>query len=461
LVVLLDVSKSMSAQDAALTGGQIDSRFAAAKQLVSGAIRLLEGWKVGLVVFAGEPMLLCPMTEDTQALLTLLERARPGDRTIPQGTDIQQALQESIPLFGSQPGAILLLSDGEELSGTARDAIGLLRRGRITVYTVGFGRRQGTPLFNPDGSTLLWRNQPVVSALHDDLLRTLAKGTGGTSFEGESATALAIVSALHPAGPPTLLGGTRRGLPMVVALVLLLAEAMLSWRPWRSAGPGPRALLRPLPAMSLPIVALLCLGWTWPSWVDTWQGVEALHSGRVQQGGALLERALEEDPDNPVIRYDLANAEVASGRRRPAIADYQAALGRLAPRSELAERTWYNLGNAWFEQGRITVAARCYRKALAIDRGDADAKHNLALCQPPRAVPHRAPGRQLASAIAPSPPPDSGRLLQALELDERQRQAAAAQQEAPGGEADDPARIARQLLRQAGAAAGIAASKDW
>ena len=111
LMIVLDISKSMLAEDA------VTNRLHAAK---SAILRLLErpsGDRVGLVAFAGEAFLIAPVTQDHQAVVRSLE-ALSTTATSKPGSDIAAALKLAVKSFDvkQQSGkAIVLISDGEEL----------------------------------------------------------------------------------------------------------------------------------------------------------------------------------------------------------------------------------------------------------------------------------------------------------------------------------------------------------
>ncbi|MBI6546312.1 MAG: VWA domain-containing protein, partial [Cyanobacteria bacterium NC_groundwater_1444_Ag_S-0.65um_54_12] len=150
LLILLDTSKSMWARDHVADTASIQlplrliSRFVAAKQLAISIIEQLGNWQVGILVFAGEPLVLCPATPDTGAAITLLGRAQAGESSMVGGTNLERALQASLAFQSSaNTGAVLLLTDGEELSGNARKAARLLAQRQIPIHVAGIGRAAG------------------------------------------------------------------------------------------------------------------------------------------------------------------------------------------------------------------------------------------------------------------------------------------------------------------------------
>lgn len=112
------------------------------------------------------------------------------------------------------------------------------------------------------------------------------------------------------------------------------------------------------------VAAAACLlaAATWVQ-VGTWSTSETLFS----RGVAL-------QPQDPMLRHSLA--VVYTGQRRYADAERELAEAvRLAP---YFSRAWGDLGVARTRLGRFGEAEFCYRRALAIDAGDAEALYSLA-----------------------------------------------------------------------------------
>ena len=118
VLVLLDVSRSMLARDVR------PSRLERAKADLSDLAHDLEGDRICLVAFRADAQTLCPFTSDTGFFLEALEGAGP-DSAARGETDLGSALGAAVAAFRGREAdhnAILLLSDGEDLSGTAADA---------------------------------------------------------------------------------------------------------------------------------------------------------------------------------------------------------------------------------------------------------------------------------------------------------------------------------------------------
>ena len=95
--------------------------------------------------------------------------------------------------------------------------------------------------------------------------------------------------------------------------------------------------------------------------------------------GAIDESRLARvaEPDRAEPYYNAANAYNRQSELDAAVAQTQQALKTADP--ELAERAWYNLGNAYSDGQQWPEAIQAYKAALRLQPDDGDAKHNLEL----------------------------------------------------------------------------------
>jgi Ca-activated chloride channel family protein len=144
LVVALDASTSMLARDIK------PSRLERAKIEVAALLDRLKGDRIGIVVFAGEAFVQCPLTTDYGAAKLFLRAVDPA--AMPQqGTAIAEALMESKRVLeaGSRGGAgkaVLLLTDGEDFEGETADVAEQLAEAGIHVYAAPVGTEAGEPI---------------------------------------------------------------------------------------------------------------------------------------------------------------------------------------------------------------------------------------------------------------------------------------------------------------------------
>ena len=186
VVVALDASKSMLARDV-----QPD-RLERAKVELLTLLDELKGDRVGLVVFAGDAFIQCPLTSDYSAAKLFLKAVDP--LSMPQGgTNIGAALTLAKQVLegadrGAKERVVVLLSDGEDVVGEVQDGVDALKDLGVKVYSVGIGSEQGEPIpltgrngehlgfqKDEDGNTVLTRLDPRS-------LREIAEATGGEFF---------------------------------------------------------------------------------------------------------------------------------------------------------------------------------------------------------------------------------------------------------------------------------------
>jgi len=175
LMVVLDVSRSMTARDVA------PGRLERAKLELHDLIARSERLKIGLVLYAARPHLMTPPTDDKSVLRHDLQVLRYG--LLPtEGSNLQRAIEFAAKHFTSDQSAraLLLVTDGEiptnDATAQARldDTVTRLAQQGIALYALGIGTPEGAPLLAQQGGWLRYRNEAVVSRLHEDRLQTLA-----------------------------------------------------------------------------------------------------------------------------------------------------------------------------------------------------------------------------------------------------------------------------------------------
>lgn len=175
IIVALDTSKSMLAQDIK------PNRLQQAKWGIRDLINELNGDRIGLIAFAGDAFLQCPATSDYAAFLMMLDDVYAG--IIPLGgTDIFQALEESIDSFEKETVAdkvIILISDGEGHTGDPVTLLPRLKEEKIRVFAIGVGTLAGELIQTSDGFVKDSEGNVVKSSLNEKMLERIAFETGG------------------------------------------------------------------------------------------------------------------------------------------------------------------------------------------------------------------------------------------------------------------------------------------
>jgi len=239
IIFCVDVSKSMLAADLK------PNRLENAKQALRLISLQLAGNRLGLVAFAGSSFIECPLTGDVGAVSLFLDSIR-TDLIGSPGTDIGGALRTAIRAFDRAPAgkAIVLITDGEDLSGGARGAADEAAAAGIEIFPVGIGTEVGetVPEIDDEGNISGVKKKKsgevVVSKLDAALLHDLAEKTGGREYlvGGQGSTLTGLTAAL--AGLPKT--RVRQKLAyqyydrfpifLCLAFVCLAAEALLTGR---------------------------------------------------------------------------------------------------------------------------------------------------------------------------------------------------------------------------------------
>lgn len=141
LVICIDVSKSMEATDLK------PSRLERAKSHINMFVNELNGDRVGIVAFAGKSMVLCPLTDDYQAV-KLFVSTLDTETIKAYGTNIGSALEKANKLFpkNTKNKIIILISDGEDLSKTGLDSAKKIGKKGVNLFTIGIGSIDGSPI---------------------------------------------------------------------------------------------------------------------------------------------------------------------------------------------------------------------------------------------------------------------------------------------------------------------------
>ena len=182
IVVCIDVSKSMDAQDIQ------PSRIERAKDQISLFIDQLRGDRIAIVAFAGKSFVQCPLTDDYGAaklFLNLLDT-----ETVPSyGTDIGGAISKAITLYGEDEKhkVIIIVSDGEDLEENALKIAEDAAKNNAIIYTLGIGSPEGStiPVKGPSGDIVYAKDDKgdiVFTKLDVNNLTQIAKTGNGRFF---------------------------------------------------------------------------------------------------------------------------------------------------------------------------------------------------------------------------------------------------------------------------------------
>lgn len=184
IVVALDVSKSMLATDVR------PNRLERAKREIRGIFDRLRGDRIGIVVFAGDAFVQCPLTLDASAARMLLDAVDAQSAGRP-GTAIADAIKEAVGMYEKNEKkfkVLILVTDGESHEGDALAEAKAAAEQGVTIYTVGVGTPAGEPIpeYDESGKESGFKKdqngQVILSKLDEVTLQKVALATNGRYF---------------------------------------------------------------------------------------------------------------------------------------------------------------------------------------------------------------------------------------------------------------------------------------
>lgn len=188
IVFVVDVSRSMLARDLA------PNRLERAKLWIRDLAGSLEGDSVGLVAFAGVPVVKSPLTRDLGFFTMALEQL--GPEAAPRGgTMIGDAIRKAVgQVFERQADDepdrgqfrdIVLITDGEDQGSLPIEAAKAAADAGVRIIALGIGSEtEGAPVPTNanDGDFVNYQGQTVRSRLDAGTLAEIAQATPGGVF---------------------------------------------------------------------------------------------------------------------------------------------------------------------------------------------------------------------------------------------------------------------------------------
>ena len=245
IIIALDLSESMMAEDFQ------PNRLSKAKQEIKSFMRLLEGDRVGLVAFAGEAQVLCPLTLDYGAAALFLDEV--DTKWLPSpGTNLSEAIDVAARCFVEQEQKyknLILITDGEGHEGDPVAVAENVAKQGVTIYAIGIGKPEGVPIpaLDSDGRKVYKKDskgEVVTTKLDMDTLQRIAAKTGGRWHQatGGQLELTDIYDEIREQEDKDLESNVttvyedRFQIPLAIGLILLMVEPCLSDRRKRRNG---------------------------------------------------------------------------------------------------------------------------------------------------------------------------------------------------------------------------------
>src|SRR3982074_2015812 len=150
LIFAVDTSRSMLSNDVS------PSRLQRVKLAAQDLLNELQGDRVGLIAFPGRAFLQAPLTIDYSAAVEAINDL--DTTTIPEGgTNISAAIDLAVQTYGKSAignRALIILTEGEGLSGDAIKTAKAAADAGVRIFTVGVGTPEGSLIpLNGEGGT--------------------------------------------------------------------------------------------------------------------------------------------------------------------------------------------------------------------------------------------------------------------------------------------------------------------
>src|SRR5438552_3172492 len=390
LLFAIDTSRSMLSNDVA------PNRLERVKLAAQDLITELQGDRAGLIAFAGRAFLQAPLTIDYDAAVESINDL--DTKTIPEGgTNIGEAIALATQTFGKSAmgnRALIIFTDGEELSGDAVSEAKKAADAGVKIFTVGVGTAQGSLIpvegKGEGGFVKDAKGQVVKSKLDENRLREIAQATGGMYLhlesgpqtmrqlytEGLSKLKTAEIDARLSSRPIE-----RYEWPLAGAIVALIASLFINDRK-RAQTPRRSPVKREvLVAASLLFVAA--------AEVNAVSGIDLYNKGRYEDAYAQFQKDLQDNinpADTPKMQFDAGAAAYKLRNYDKALEAFSQSLVDRSPR--LQEKSRYNLGRTLEDRADfgktneetlkdLENAAQHYEQALKLDPQDKAAAERL------------------------------------------------------------------------------------
>jgi Ca-activated chloride channel family protein len=392
LLMAVDTSRSMLSNDVQ------PNRLQRVKLAAQDLINELQGDRVGLIAFAGRAFVQAPLTIDYDAAVEAINDL--DTKTIPEGgTNISEAITLATRTYGKSAvgnRALVIFTDGEELSGDAVKAAKDAAGAGIRIFTIGVGTPQGSliPINGEDGGTAYVKDekgQVVKSKLDEKRLREIAQSTGGLYLHLENGPA--TMHQLFTQGLATITAKemdvklSRRPIeryewPLALAAMSLALSLLMNERRRVRA----RSFI-PSPANLAPAAAVILL-FSGTSAFASVSGINFYRDGKYADAYAAFQEDLKNHPDSSEkekMEFDTGTAAYNLHHYDKAAEAFSQAL--LSNDVKLQSNSHYNLGNTLYRRGESldsdykkltdwTNALQHYEQTLKIEPTSKEAKEN-------------------------------------------------------------------------------------
>ncbi|MCD4787941.1 MAG: VWA domain-containing protein, partial [Desulfobacterales bacterium] len=370
IVFLLDVSASMQAEDVK------PDRLERAKREITDFLKIAAGDRIGLVLFAGDAFVQCPLTLDYDAIAMFLGSV--GVDTLPvQGTDMGQGIKTALNAFDFKSAidkVIVMITDGEDNEGRGLQQTDKAMDKGVKIFVYGIGEPSGAPIPDETGGFKKDKiGNLILSKLNEKDLRSIAEAADGRYVR--SVTGDLDLDRLYFEGikikteAKELESGKikifeeRFYIFIWIAFVFLIMESLIGLKPGRAR------------IFSIMAALIICHGNS--VWANE-NPEELYQQGHYQKAEQAFIKKDMDHPKDVRNRYNRGCASFQNANYEGASAAFRSALKRTDDK-QITFSSAYNLGNSLFKQGDFQGAAQAFKQSIKINPGDEDSKYNYGL----------------------------------------------------------------------------------
>jgi Ca-activated chloride channel family protein len=383
IMMIVDVSASMMAEDV------VPSRMKKAQHFIRRFLERAAGDRVGLVAFAGNSVLLSPLTTDLDYVGETADTLS-TDSVTAQGTDIGAGLETALNALargaednsGKETQApvsrsIILISDGEDNEDRINEIVASLKKENLKVYVFGIGTEKGGPIpvRDPEGQTVGFKRdragKTVITQFNPTSLRKLATDADGkfwaiTPSENELDDLMSELGALsrgENSEKKVTIRKERFQWPLAIALFLMFVELGMPSR-------KNSAVIKRAGATTALLVLALGIGSAraddFRAYEENDKAVKAFAEDKVAEAKEHFSNAQVEDPRSPALRFNQGAVHLKEEKFEEASRVYGEAAesAKLDQRPGLAAAALYNQGIAKTAKKDLEGAVESYLAAL-------------------------------------------------------------------------------------------------
>lgn len=371
IYIALDISNSMNVTDIA------PSRLEKAKKFVSDLILAQKNNRIGIIFFAGNAYLQMPLTLDYASALMYVKTVQ-TDMAPTQGSDIGQAIELSqkfndVETEGQK--ALIIVSDGEDHEKEAVTSAKEAAENGTVVFTVAVGTENGgiIPILSDEGEDVARNDdgEPAISRVDYGFLKSLANAGNGKSY---------ILSS-----PQNVIKDISRQLEnvkkqwaemvsysafnshfMIFIILAMLSFTGMFWLPFITKNKG----------LFVVLFMFFVQGLSGQSAHQLLRNGDKLYgSDRFLDASKQYEEAAKLSPNFKSF-YNLGNAYYQQQKYKEAQKAYEKAVEQDADNQNLSD-AWHNLGNTRFLSQEYDKSVEAYKKSLQYRPNDKETIENL------------------------------------------------------------------------------------